>query len=237
MQAPRPTGARTVALIISVMPVKTKTRSDCAHVQADSGSEPYYSRLDHTRGRSLRPPLLVRTSLKWVALATVLWIRANSSLDTNLPVNLINPISMQICSLLATTQWHSGPPDTVRLRGPAGLYMCPEGDSESPAPGGPHGPWPKTQLAVVWGLLHRPLHLINPHTGEREYLKWVPSDQPIKYHLGIQLTVTATFKLDWTAEYESVMGQLHQRGEIAAGWVCGSGLRYLKRTQVSTEAD
>ena len=30
----------------------------------------------------------------------------------------------------------------------------------------------------------------------------------------------------------------HQRGEIAAGWVCGSGLRYLrKRTKVTTEAD
>ena len=55
-----------------------------------------------------------------------------------------------------------------------------------------------------WEVLHRPLHLINPHTGEREYLKWVPSDQPIKY-LGIQLTAT----LDWTAEYESVMGQLN----------------------------
>ena len=55
-----------------------------------------------------------------------------------------------------------------------------------------------------WEVLHRPLHLINPHTGEREYLKWVASDQPIKY-LGIQLTAT----LDWTAEYESVMGQLN----------------------------
>ena len=52
-------------------------------------------------------------------------------------------------------------------------------------------------------VLHRPLHLINPRTGEREYLKWVPPDQPIKY-LGILLTAT----LDWTAEYESLVGQL-----------------------------
>jgi len=55
-----------------------------------------------------------------------------------------------------------------------------------------------------WEVFHRPLHLINPHTGEREYLRWVPSDQPIKY-LGIQLTAT----LDWTAEYESVLSQLN----------------------------
>ena len=55
-----------------------------------------------------------------------------------------------------------------------------------------------------WDVLHRPLHLVNPRTGEREYLKWVPSDQPIKY-LGIYLTAT----LDWTPEYESLMGQLN----------------------------
>jgi hypothetical protein len=54
---------------------------------------------------------------------------------------------------------------------------------------------------VKYEVLHRPLHLIKPRTGEREYLKWIPPGQPIKY-LGILLTAT----LDWTAEYEPLVG-------------------------------
>ena len=41
-------------------------------------------------------------------------------------------------------------------------------------------------------VLHRPLHLVNPRTGLREYLQWVPPDKPVRY-LGIHLTAT----LDW----------------------------------------
>ena len=36
----------------------------------------------------------------------------------------------------------------------------------------------------------------------------------------------------------TMVAAFHQRTEITAGWVCGSGLRYLrKRTKVTTEAD
>ena len=39
---------------------------------------------------------------------------------------------------------------------------------------------------------NRPLHLVNPRTGEREYVQWVPPEKPVRY-LGIHITAT----LDW----------------------------------------
>ena len=53
-------------------------------------------------------------------------------------------------------------------------------------------------------VLHRPLHLINPRTGQREYLVWVPPDKPVRY-LGIHLTAT----LDWGPEYQVVLSKLN----------------------------
>ena len=52
-------------------------------------------------------------------------------------------------------------------------------------------------------VLNRPLHLINPRTGQREYLVWVPPDKPVRY-LGIHLTAT----LDWGPEYQVVLSKL-----------------------------
>ena len=53
-------------------------------------------------------------------------------------------------------------------------------------------------------VLHRPLHLTNPRTGQREYLVWVPPDKPVRY-LGIHLTAT----LDWGPEYQVVLSKLN----------------------------
>ncbi len=47
------------------------------------------------------------------------------------------------------------------------------------------------------------IHLINPRTGRREYLQWVPPDTPVRY-LGIHLTAT----LDWGPEYQAVLSNL-----------------------------
>ena len=52
-------------------------------------------------------------------------------------------------------------------------------------------------------VLHRPLHLLNPRTGMREYLQWVPPEQPVRY-LGIHITAT----LDWGPEYQVVLDKL-----------------------------
>jgi hypothetical protein len=52
-------------------------------------------------------------------------------------------------------------------------------------------------------VFHRPLHLINPRTGQREYLQWVPPDKPVRY-LGIHITAT----LDWGPEYQVVLRKL-----------------------------
>ncbi len=50
---------------------------------------------------------------------------------------------------------------------------------------------------------HRPLHLVNPRTGLREYLQWVPPDKPVRY-LGVHITAT----LDWGPEYQVVLNKL-----------------------------
>ena len=46
--------------------------------------------------------------------------------------------------------------------------------------------------SLIYHVSHRPLHLVNPRTGLREYLQWVPPDKPVRY-LGIHITAT----LDW----------------------------------------
>ncbi len=49
-------------------------------------------------------------------------------------------------------------------------------------------------------VLNRPLHLVNPRTGLREYLHWVPPEKPVRY-LGIHITAT----LDWGPEYQVLL--------------------------------
>jgi hypothetical protein len=53
-------------------------------------------------------------------------------------------------------------------------------------------------------VLNRPLHLVNPRTGEREYLQWVPPEKPVRY-LGIHITAT----LDWGPEYQVLLNKLN----------------------------
>jgi hypothetical protein len=50
----------------------------------------------------------------------------------------------------------------------------------------------------------RPLFLMNPKTGQREYLKWISKDKPFKY-LGVQLTAG----LCWDFEYQYLLDKLN----------------------------
>jgi hypothetical protein len=53
-------------------------------------------------------------------------------------------------------------------------------------------------------VFNRPLHLVNPRTGEREYLQWVSPEKPVRY-LGIHITAT----LDWGPEYQALLHKLN----------------------------
>ena len=60
---------------------------------------------------------------------------------------------------------------------------------------------------------NRPLHLVNPRTGEREYLQWIPPEKPVRY-LGIHITAT----LDWGPEHQVLLSKLNPLlRQIAAG--------------------
>ena len=67
-----------------------------------------------------------------------------------------------------------------------------------------HRTWPALALRLTDKVLNRPLHLVNPCTGLREYLQWVPPDKPVRY-LGIHITAT----LDWGPEYQVVLDKLN----------------------------
>ncbi len=59
--------------------------------------------------------------------------------------------------------------------------------------------------SLIHHVVHRPLHLVNPRTGEREYLQWVPPEKPVRY-LGIHIS-TAT--LDWGPECQVLLNKLN----------------------------
>ena len=63
--------------------------------------------------------------------------------------------------------------------------------------------FPKKAVSVTCAVENRPLHLLNPRNGEREYLRWVPPGEPIRY-LGVQITSD----LNWDPHYKFSLGKL-----------------------------
>ena len=61
-----------------------------------------------------------------------------------------------------------------------------------------------SDISIAYKVLHRPLHLVNPKSGGREYLKWVEPTASFRY-LGIQLSAS----LNWDAEYKYLLDQLN----------------------------
>jgi hypothetical protein len=59
-------------------------------------------------------------------------------------------------------------------------------------------------VSITCDVLNRPLHLVNPKTGEGEYLKWVEPTESFRY-LGIQISAS----LNWDAEYRYLLDQLN----------------------------
>jgi hypothetical protein len=61
-----------------------------------------------------------------------------------------------------------------------------------------------SEIPITYAVSNRPLHLVNPKTGGREYLKWVEPTASFRY-LGIQLSAS----LNWDAEYKYLLDQLN----------------------------
>jgi hypothetical protein len=58
--------------------------------------------------------------------------------------------------------------------------------------------------SVMATVKDRPLFLLNPKTGQREYLQWISKDEPFKY-LGIKLTASLNFDF----EYQYLLDKLN----------------------------